>query len=59
MSRVFLIMPSDTAAVVRSVIQARLDELNGTECNNPTVRAEMDAESAVLDTVAGQLDEPA
>lgn len=59
MSRVFLIMSDTTAAAVQAVILARIERLIDTECNNPEVRAEMDAECAVLATVAGQLKEPA
>ncbi|KQQ97431.1 hypothetical protein [Massilia sp. Leaf139] len=59
MSRVFLILPSDTAAAVHEVIQARIDELRNIECYNPVVTAEINAEIAVLTPVAGQLKEPA
>ncbi|MFC4932963.1 hypothetical protein [Massilia sp. GCM10023247] len=58
MSKVFLILRPATAAVVQTVIQDRLDALTDTECNNPAVRAEMDAECAHLRVVIGQLVEP-
>lgn len=59
MTRVFLILRPETAAVVQGVIQARIDALTSTECNAPAVRAEMDAECAQLQIVVGQLEEPA
>ena len=59
MSRVFLILTNETAAAVQSVVLARIERLVDTECNNPEVQAEMDAECALLATVAGQLKEPA
>ena len=59
MSRVFLILPATTAAVVHRVIEEHADRLYDTECNVPDLRAEMLAECALLRTVAGQLKEPA
>jgi hypothetical protein len=59
MTKVFLIMRADTAAVVQRVVQERLHLLTVTEgciSADPVVVA---AERAHLQTVVGQLEEPA
>jgi len=58
MSRVFLILNTEAAAVLERVIVEHADRLEGTECNVPLLRKNMLAECALLRAVAGKLKEP-
>lgn len=56
--RVILILSNVSASLIETVLQARIDTIDDTECNNVEISVRLAIERARLSTAVGQLKAP-